>query len=606
MTNPVLAWQPATFGKTVARRAFRMVTALRYDLSWRLARPGSFRRHFEQAVTNMSHGICLYDAHDRLQLVNEQFCRIYSQPMSTLRPGMPFRDILAGSIAQGNYPGHTVDEIWRARKAFIDRRRPGTFLQELGDGRLIAISHQPLPDGGWVATYEDITERRRAELQIKFMAHHDALTQLPNRLLFGERLEEALIDARQDGHCALICLDLDGFKQVNDTLGHTAGDALLCRVAERLQSDLRSRDVAARLGGDEFAVLLPAATAVEALVIARRIGNDLGRAYDLGPFGQARVGASIGIACAPEHADRADTLLSYADKALYAAKRTGLGVPRLYDARLQAGIGLGTRRPAPRAQHDGFGALRAAASLVEDLRTALRLGQLHMEYQPICDCRTAGPVGYEALLRWVHPERGSVPPSEFIPAAEESGFIVALGEWVLRTACAEATRWDPALSVGVNLSPLNFSQPDLVTMVNAILTETGLAPHRLIIEITEGLLIGQSPAVHTAIDGLRAQGVELWLDDFGSGYANFAALHTLPFTSIKIDRSFLAEGRHGTALLRAIIGLGQACALKVVAEGVETEEQHALLQELGCDQVQGFLFGHPLPAEQLGAATRSG
>lgn len=587
---------------TLLRRA---ISAVRSELYWRFARPGTFRRRFEQAVTNMSHGICLYDAQDRLQLVNEQFCRIYNQPMSTLPMGMRFRDILANSMAVGNYPGWKLDEMWHVRKAFIDKRVPGTFLQELGDGRLIAISHQPLQDGGWVATYEDITERRRAELQIKFMAQHDALTQLPNRLLFGERLEQALVAARQGGSCALICLDLDGFKLVNDRLSHAAGDMLLRQVADRLQLGLRDSDIAARLGGDEFAVLLPGTGAAEALNVANRISAKLLCEYDLGPSGPAHIGVSIGIACAPDHADAADTLMSYADNALYEAKHAGLAIPRLYEVRLPGSMirqraALATEL-APQASRDGLGALRKAASMVSDLRVALQSGRLHLEYQPICDCVTRDVVVYEALLRWTDPIRGNVPPSEFIPAAEDSGFIVPLSEWVLRRACAEAAGWVGSAGISVNLSPLNFSQPDLVTTIAAILVETGLPSERLVIEITEGVLLAQSAVVQGRIQGLRALGIELWLDDFGSGYANFATLRSTPFSSIKIDRSFLAEGPHGRTILGAMITLGQTCGLKVVVEGVETMEQLELLRSLGCDRIQGFLLGH---SSHTGKTTR--
>ena len=591
--------------RALSTKLGRTVSAVRSDLYWRFVRPGGFRQRFEQAVTNMSHGVCLYDSQDRLQLVNEQFCRIYHQPMSTLRIGMPFRDMLANSIAVGNYPGQTTEAVWRKRKAFIDQRLPGTFLQELGDGRLIAISHQPLQDGGWVATYEDITERRRAELQIKFMAQHDALTQLPNRLLFGERLEQALADARQGGSCALICLDLDGFKLVNDRLSHAAGDMLLRQVAGRLQLDLREADIAARLGGDEFAVLLPATGAAEALHVARRIGVALRREYDLGPSGPARIGVSIGVACAPEHADAADTLMSYADNALYMAKHAGLAVPRLYDPRLpgsaaeqRAAIARDRRHQAPR---DGLGALRGAASMVDDLRGALQSGRLHLEYQPVCDCKTGEIVAYEALLRWTDPIRGNVPPLEFIPAAEDSGLIVPLTEWVLRQACAEAARWGSIAGISVNLSSLNFSQPDLLSTITSILVETGLAPERLIIEVTESLLLDQSLAVQGRIQELRALGIELWLDDFGTGYANFATLRSIPFSSIKIDRSFLAEGPDGGTILGAMIALGSACGLKVVVEGVETTEQLDLLRSLGCDRMQGYLLGRPMRAGQLAA-----
>jgi diguanylate cyclase (GGDEF)-like protein len=250
----------------------------------------------------MPQGICLYDAQDRLQLVNEQFCKIYNQPMSRLRIEMSLYEVLCDSCAIGNYPGRKVDDIYAVRKAFINKREKGTFLQELGDGRLIAIHHQPLEDGGWVCTYEDVTERRRAEAQVEFLAHHDGLTRLPNRRLFNARLGGALKGANDGVPCALLCLDLDGFKGVNDQLGHAAGDALLQEVAERLKQCMRKDDTAARLGGDEFAIVLPNASAAEAVEIAQRVTASLSGNYSLGVFGEAQVGVSIGIACAPEHA----------------------------------------------------------------------------------------------------------------------------------------------------------------------------------------------------------------------------------------------------------------------------------------------------------------
>src|ERR1700704_65799 len=313
------------------RRLSRLFSVVWYDLSWRFAPPGTFRQRFEQAIVNMPQGICLYDAQDRLQLVNEQFCRIYSQPMSTLHMGMRFYDILANSCAVGNYPGRSVEDIYRERKAHIDRSRPDTFLQELGGGRLIAIYHQPLQDGGWVCTYEDITERRRAESRIKFLAQHDVLTELPNRLLFNERLDEVLANAREDRPSAPLCLYLDGFKEVNDGLGHAAGDLLLKEVGRRLLGNLHKGDTAARLGGDEFAILLHSASASEAVATAHRVTIALNGKYELDQYGEANVGVSIGIACAPAHANEPEGLLSLADKALYAAKSAGLGVPRLFD-----------------------------------------------------------------------------------------------------------------------------------------------------------------------------------------------------------------------------------------------------------------------------------
>src|SRR6266436_3332075 len=303
---------------TAHRRLSRLFSVVWYDLSWRFAPPGTFRQRFEQAIVNMPQGICLYDAQDRLQLVNEQFCRIYSQPMASLHMGMRFHDILADSCSVGNYPGRTVEDIYRERKAHIDSRRPDTFLQELGDGRLIAIYHQPLEDGGWVCTYEDITERRRAESRIEFLAQHDVLA-----------------TARKDSPAALLCLDLDGFKEINDDLGHAAGDLLLKEVGRRLLANLRKGDTAARLGGDEFAILLHSASASEAVATAHRVTISLNGKYELDQYGEANVGVSIGIACAPAHANEPEALLSLADKALYAAKSAGLGIPRLYDDHLK-------------------------------------------------------------------------------------------------------------------------------------------------------------------------------------------------------------------------------------------------------------------------------
>lgn len=586
------------------RRLSRFASVLWYDLSWRFAPPGTFRQRFEQAIVNMPQGICLYDAQDRLQLVNEQFCRIYSQPMSTLRMGMRFYDILANSCAVGNYPGRSVDDIYRERKAHIDRRRPDTFLQELGDGRLIAIYHQPLEDGGWVCTYEDITERRRAESRIKFLAQHDVLTELPNRLLFNERLDEVLATADADNPSALLCLDLDGFKDVNDGLGHAAGDLLLKEVGRRLLANLRKGDTAARLGGDEFAVLLQGASASEAVAAAQRVTMALNGEYRLDQFGEASVGVSIGIACAPAHAVDPEALLSLADKALYAAKSAGLGVPRLYDAHLKnetKAAAASSALPKRRREPSGLQALRLAASLANDLRVAMYDGHLQLHYQPIYDTDTRRVVACEALLRWNDPVRGAVSPLEFIPAAEDSGLIGPLTEWVLTRACEEAVTWPETVQISVNLSPLNLNQPSLVATVARILADTGLAPQRLILELTEGLLLERSDTVRDALLGLKQLGIQLWLDDFGAGHANLNYLQHLSCNVVKIDRSFLEEHDKRRELLSGMISLAQACGLRVVAEGVETTEHDELLKELGCDHVQGFLLARPMSAENLRA-----
>jgi diguanylate cyclase (GGDEF)-like protein len=592
--------------KTVHRKLSQLGSVVWYDLSWRFAPPGTFRQRFEQAVMNMPQGICLYDAQDRLQLVNEQFCRIYRQQMATLLMGMRFYDILADSCARGNYPGRTVDDIYRERKAQIDRREPNTFLQELGDGRLIAIYHRPLEDGGWVCTYEDITERRRSESRIKFLAQHDVLTELPNRLLFNERLNEALASAHDDNPCALLCLDLDGFKDVNDCFGHAAGDLLLKEVARRLLINLRKGDTAARLGGDEFAVLLLDVSAAEAVATAQRITMAVSGRYHLDQFGEAHVGVSIGISCAPNHANEPEAILWMADKALYAAKSAGLGVPRLFDQYLanqtdpEAPLQLPSRRTLQ--ESSGMQMLRDAANLANDLRVAMHAGHLHLNYQPIYDARTRRVVACEALLRWNDPVRGNVLPVDFIHAAEDSGFIGPLTEWVLLHACEEATAWPESVQVSVNLSPLNLNLPSLVATVTRILSTTGLSPPRLVLELTEGLLLEKSNNVRETLRGLKALGVELWIDDFGSGHANLNYLQQLSCDVVKVDRSFLEEHVRRRELLGGMILLAQACGLRVAVEGVETAEHDALLQELDCDLLQGFFLARPMSSDALRAS----
>jgi diguanylate cyclase (GGDEF)-like protein len=590
------------------RRFAQTLAAIRHDLSWRFAAPGAFRQRFEHAIATMPQGICLYDAQDRLQLVNQQFCNIYHQEMSNLPTGISLYDVLANSCEIGNYPGRSVDEIYAARKAFIDRREKGTFLQQIGDGRLIAIHHQPLDDGGWVCTYEDITERRRAEAQIEFLAQHDGLTQLPNRLLFNARLDDALakanLEADDGGTCALLCLDLDGFKEVNDRLGHAGGDALLREVAERLLTCVRKDDTAARLGGDEFAIVLPNTSASEAIKTAQRVTAALGGTHRLGEFGEAQIGVSIGIACGPEHAASADALMLLADKALYAAKHSGLGIPRLYDDQL-AHFTAAASSDERSAGRKGRGlvpameALRNAAALANDLRAALHDGHVHLCYQPIYDTVTGRPIAFEALARWSDPVRGNVSPAEFIPAAEESGFIGPLTEWVLTNACKEASRWTEPVQVSVNLSPLTVAQPSLVATVERILRETGLGPDRLVLELTEGLLLESSDAVTDCLRGLKALGVQIWLDDFGSGYANLGYLHRLSCNVVKIDRSFLAQHDKRREMLGGMIALAQACGMRVAVEGVETSDHHLLLRELGCDLLQGFLFARPMLPDQI-------
>ena len=483
--------------------------------------------------------------------------------------GFPREDFLRLSAGDLVMPG-------AAGPAQRHRRRDGGVID-------VEVFSGPIPFEGLSATLTacvDVTEQRRAERRIAHMAHHDALTGLPNRVLFHERLAALVAERAPAG---LLCLDLDHFKLVNDTLGHPAGDALLRQVAERLRACLGGDGLVARLGGDEFAVLHRAER--PALVaLADRIIAALCRPFALD--GQdVTVGVSIGIALAPEHGDDPDGLLRKADTALYAAKADGRRTRRLFEPAMDA-------------------ALQARRALERDLRAAIAAEALEVHYQPLVDARTLAVTGCEALLRWRHPERGFVSPADFIPVAEETGLIASLGEWVLARACREAAGWPRPVRVAVNLSPVQFRAPDLVGTVARALAESGLDPARLELEITEQVMLEESAANIAVLHRLRGLGVRIAIDDFGTGYASLSYLRAFPFDKIKIDRSFTAAlGQEAAALavVQAVIGLGASLGTTTVAEGVETEAQLAVLRRSGCDEVQGFLFSRPVPAADLRA-----
>jgi diguanylate cyclase (GGDEF)-like protein len=445
---------------------------------------------------------------------------------------------------------------------------------------------------GSVLILTDIAERREAEARIRHMAHHDALTDLPNRVFFRDRLAQALARARREGEAvAVLCLDLDRFKEVNDTLGHAAGDQLLEAVADRLRADVREADTIARLGGDEFAVVQTALTQPGgADALSRRIVEALSRPFDLGGNVLASVGASVGVALYPADGEDPDRLLRRADLALYRAKADGRGTHRFFEEQMDA-------------------QLRARAALERDLRGALAEERFELNYQPQVDLATGRLAGAEALLRWRHPERGMVPPAEFIPLAEETGLIVPIGEWVLATACREACGWPAPLRVAVNLSPVQFRQPGLAELVVRTLRCTGLDPTRLELEITEGVLLRDTDATVGALEALRALGVRIAMDDFGTGYSSLSYLRRFPFDKIKIDRSFVADlGRSGDAaeIVRAVIHLGRGLGMRANAEGVETAEQATLLRVAGCGEGQGYYFGRPVPAHEFAALVADG
>ncbi len=531
----------------------------------------------DAALDNMSQGLCLYDAENRLQVVNRRFCEIFHLMPEHVQPGMSFEEIVALSVAAGNHGEKRVEDILAEQSALMHQRETETHFQDLSDGRAIAIAHRHTSDGGWVATYEDVTERRHAEAQIVFMARHDTLTRLPNRVLLNERIEQAVTQLGRGSGLAVLCVDLDNFKQVNDTLGHPVGDALLVAVSERLQACVREVDTVARLGGDEFAIVQCGIGAPEdAALLARRVVETLSAPYEIDEH-RVMVGASLGISVAPGDGVTCERLLKNADVALYRAKSDGRGTWRFFEPEMDA-------------------RLQARRKLELDLREALAKDQFDLYYQPICDLELNRVCGFEALLRWRHPTRGFVPPSEFIPVAEEIGLIVQLGDWVLKHACAQASEWPNHVKVAVNVSPAQFKGSGLVQTVSDALSAAGLSPQRLELEITESVLLTNSVATLAILHALRDRGIRISMDDFGTGYSSLSYLRSFPFDKIKIDQSFVrdvAASGESSLIVRAIIGLSRSLGMRTTAEGVETEEQLARLRAEGCNEVQGYLFGMP-------------
>jgi diguanylate cyclase (GGDEF)-like protein len=543
--------------------------------------------HFDAAIANMSQGLCMFDANERMIVCNLNYPLMFGLSPEFVKPGVSLRDVLQHSV-DVNIASESVDELYRIRRKIIAAKQPTTYCEALADGRIIDIWHRPMADGGWVSTYDDITERRKSESRIAHMASHDALTDLPNRSFLLDRLSQLGSEAGQEEAqvsaplTALLLLDLDRFKEVNDTLGHAAGDNLLRMVSERLRALLGKDDFAARLGGDEFAILHTVTSADDTAGLARRIIEALVAPYDLEGH-QANIGASIGISLAPVDGTDPEALLRCADLALYRAKGQGRGDFVFFESEMIA------------SAHN-----RRVLEL--ELREALMLGQFEAHYQPQINVKTGLVSGAEALIRWRHPLRGLVAPGEFIPIAEEVGLIVPIGEWIMRQACRDAAQWREGLRVAVNLSAAQFRGSRLAEMVISALSAGGLAPGRLELEITESVLLEQTEVTLSTLHQLRKLGVRVSLDDFGTGYSSLSYLRSFPFDKIKIDRSFVREvtaSANGAAIVRAIASLGASLGMETTAEGVETEEQLDLIRAEGCTEVQGFYFSPARPVSEL-------
>jgi diguanylate cyclase (GGDEF)-like protein len=567
----VLLW---VFGKQLGR-----LEQSKLSLAQRNAQLETSRRQFDAVLDNMSQGLTFFDRDQKLIVCNRRYRDIYRLSCEGTPVGTSLADILDHRSAAGTFVGMTKADFLERRSEWGRAGEPFDIIDELTDGRIIAMHYQPLHDGGWVTTHEDITERRRAETSLAFMARHDALTELPNRTLFHERLEQAIAAAGHGGVCALLCLDLDRFKVINDTLGHPVGDGLLRAVAERLVASARAVDTVARLGGDEFAIVQAGLKSPEyAAILADRILEAIQQPFDIG--GHRIVAAtSIGIAIALSKNIASETLLKHADIALYIAKSQGRGTYRFFQPEMDTQVQQ----------------LRAVEM---ELRNALPTEDFELHYQPILDLRSEALTGFEALIRWNHPLRGQISPADFIPIAEETGIIVPIGDWALQAACRTAATWSQQIDVAINLSPAQFKGAALFESVERALAASGLAPTRLVLEITESVLLQHSDDRLALLHRLRSLGIRIALDDFGTGFSSLSYLRSFPFDKIKIDKSFIRDvdtNKDSTVIVSAIIGLARSLGMTTVAEGVETPQQFATLRVLGCGKVQGFLFSPPVP-----------
>jgi len=537
---------------------------------------------FDTALNNMPHGLCMFDLHGRLVVSNKRTEEIMRIPAA--RGGVSPRELLQGSLASGTFNEATLERLLGEIESRLDGKFNGHLAVDTEDGRSLSLTFEPMLSGGSVVLVEDVTERKNAEAKINHLARYDALTGLPNRIFFHDQMQWALATMKRDSGLAVLFVDLDQFKQVNDTLGHPAGDALLCAVADRLRGIVRDTDLVARFGGDEFVVLQASVRGNDsAAAMAKRIVEELSTTYDIDGH-RVVIGASVGIALAPRDGTGADVLLKNADMALYRAKAEGRGMWRFFETEMDV-----------KAQ--------ARRSLELDLRQAVASGAFEVHYQPLINLKTGRISTCEALLRWHHPERGMISPAEFIPIAEEMGLIVEIGHWVLRRACLDCAQWPSDVHVAVNLSPIQFRHGNVMRAISEALQGAGLSPDRLEIEITETVLLQDTETTRALLQHLRDFGVRISLDDFGTGYSSLSYLHNFPLHKVKIDRSFLVgvgENKRALPLLRNVARLITELGMSVTMEGVETREQLELISREGTfDEAQGFLFSRAVPLHEI-------
>jgi diguanylate cyclase (GGDEF)-like protein len=545
-------------------------------------REAALASQFDTALNNMPHGLCMFRADGRLAVVNHRFAEIMGLSDDLVRRGGAAADIVSACVVAGSVSAASgkliLAEIENSHAGDIVTSDPDTLR-----GRALSWTFQPMAGGGAVVLLEDITERRNAEARINHLARYDELTALPNRVYFRDEIERLLKVPHEAGRLsALLFVDLDQFKQVNDTLGHPCGDQLLCAVADRLRAMLRPEDFVARFGGDEFVVFQQDIRSNEdAAILARRIVDHLSERYKIDNH-LVEIGASIGIAMTAPGIS-ADTLLKNADMALYRAKADGRGTFCFFQEELAQTV-------------------EARRILELDLRKALVNEEFELFFQPLVNLKSGKIATCEALLRWNHPVRGTVSPVDIIPVAEDMGLIVDLGRWILRKACMECMKWPEAVSVAVNFSPQQFHQRDVLSEVRYALEVSGLPAGRLEIEITESSLLRNTQLTHDVLSQLRTLGVRISLDDFGTGYSSLSYLHNFPLQKVKIDRSFLEgiDSDRPLTLLRGVARLSADLGMSVVVEGIETNEQLELISADGTvTEAQGYLFSRPVPAVRV-------